>query len=55
MLPTCLTSWALEEFETVPRRYVEQRPGERPPSLEALLKVLRNKNAAVPQPKSQLN
>ena len=43
MLPTCLTSWALEEFETVPRHYIEQRPGEQPPKLEDLLIFLKTK------------
>ena len=28
-LPACLTSWALEEFETVPRHYVEKVLGEK--------------------------
>ena len=28
-LPACLTSWALEEFETVPRHYVEKVLGRR--------------------------
>ena len=23
-LPACLTSWAVQEFETVPRHYVEE-------------------------------
>ena len=23
-IPTCLTSWAIEEFETVPQRYIEK-------------------------------
>ena len=23
-MPTCLTSWAIEEFETVPQRYIEK-------------------------------
>ena len=27
-LPACLTSWAVEEFETVPREYIEKVPGE---------------------------
>ena len=26
-MPTCLTSWAIEEFETIPRRYIEKEPG----------------------------
>ena len=28
-LPACLTSWAVEEFETVPRHYVEKIWGKR--------------------------
>ena len=42
-LPACLTSWALEEFETVPLQYVKKLPGERAPKLEALLEVLEPK------------
>ena len=42
-LPACLTSWALEEFETVPRHYVEKVLGENTPQLEALLEVLESK------------
>ena len=30
-LPACLTSWAVEEFETVPRHYVEKFLGEKTP------------------------
>ena len=30
-LPACLTSWAVEEFETVPRKYIEKVPGEEAP------------------------
>ena len=41
--PACLTSWALEEFETVPRHYVEKVLGENTPQLEALLEVLESK------------
>ena len=42
-LPACLTSWALEEFETVPRHYVEKVLGEKTPQLDALLEVLEPK------------
>ena len=42
-LPACLTSWAVEEFETVPRHYVEKVLGENTPQLEALLEVLESK------------
>ena len=52
-LPACLTSWAVEEFETVPRHYVEKVLGEKSPQFDALLEVLepkmqqyRNKRAA---------
>ena len=52
-LPACLTSWAVEEFETVPRHYVEKVVGEKTPKFDALLEVLepkmqqyRNKRAA---------
>ena len=33
-LLTCLTSWAVEEFETVPRHYVEKVLGEKTPQLD---------------------
>ena len=42
-LPACLTSWALEEFETVPRHYVEKVLGEKTPKFDALLEVLEPK------------
>ena len=42
-LPACLTSWALEEFETVPRHYVEKVLGEKTPRFDALLEVLEPK------------
>ena len=42
-LPACLTSWAVEEFETVPRHYVEKVLGEKTPKFEALLAVLEPK------------
>ena len=42
-LLACLTSWALEEFETVPRHYVEEVLGEKMPQFDALLAVLEPK------------
>ena len=42
-LPACLTSWAVEEFETVPRQYVEKVRGEKTPRFDALLEVLEPK------------
>ena len=33
-LPACLTSWAVEEFETVRRKYIEKVPGEEAPIFE---------------------
>ena len=42
-LPACLTSWAVEEFETVPRKYIEKVPGEDAPIFETLLEVLKPK------------
>ena len=39
-LPACLTSWAVEEFETVHRHYVEKVLGEKTPKFDALLEVL---------------
>ena len=42
-LPACLTSWVVEEFETVPRQYVEKVLGEKTPQFDALLAVLEPK------------
>ena len=42
-IPVCLTSWAVEDFETVPRHYVEKVLGEKTPQLDALLEVLEPK------------
>ena len=42
-LPTCLTSLAVEEFETVPRNYIERVPGEETPIFETSLEVLESK------------
>ena len=42
-LPACLTSWAVEEFETVPRQYVEKVLGEKTPQFDALLDFLEPK------------
>ena len=39
-LPACLTSWAVEELETVSRHYVEKILGEKTPQFYALLEVL---------------
>ena len=30
-MPTCLKSWVIEEFEIVPKRYIEKEPGSYPP------------------------
>ena len=42
-LPACLTSWVVEEFETVPRKYIEKLPGEPSPTFSNLLEVLKPK------------
>ena len=42
-LPACLTSWAVEEFGTVPRPFVEKLPGQTSPRLEWLLEELKPK------------
>ena len=42
-LPACLTSWAVEEFETVPRHFVKKVLGEKTPEVDALLAVLEPK------------
>ena len=43
VLPACLTSWAVEEFEKVPRKYIEKVPGEPTPTFSNLLEVLQPK------------
>ena len=43
VLPACLTSSTVEEFETVPRKYIEKVPGEEAPIFETLLEVLKPK------------
>ena len=42
-LRACLTSWALKEFETVPRKYIEKVPGEEALIFENLLEFLKPK------------
>ena len=57
-LSACLTSWSVEEFETVPRKYIEKVPGEEPPIFECLLEVLKPKMQQYRSPRatrSELN
>ena len=42
-LPACLTSWVVEEFETVLHHFVEKVLGEKMPQFDALLVVLQPK------------
>ena len=42
-LPACLPSWAVEEFETVPRKHIEKIPGKEAPIFEILLGILKPK------------
>ena len=42
-VPTCLTSWAIEEFETVPRRFIEKELGCYSPWFDELLQILKPK------------
>ena len=42
-LPACLTSWDVEEFVTVPRKYVEKTPGEPSPTFSNFFEVLKPK------------
>ena len=42
-MPTCLTSWSIEEFETVPKRYIEKEPGSHPPRFDEFLEILKRK------------
>ena len=41
--PACLTSWAVDEFETFPRKYIEKVPGEEAAIFETLLEILKPK------------
>ena len=51
-LPACLTSWDVEEFETVPRKYTEKVPGEEAPIFESLLEILKQKMQQYRSPKA---
>ena len=51
-LPACSTSWAVEEFETVPRKYIEKVPGEEAPIFGTLLEVLKPKMQQYWSPRS---
>ena len=51
-LPACLTFWAVEEFETVPRKYIEKVPGEEAPIFETLLGVLKPKMQQYSSPRA---
>ena len=42
-LPVCLTTWAVEEFKTVPRNYIEKVPRESAPVFETLLEIIKPK------------
>jgi len=42
-IPTCLTSCAVEDFETVPRQYVEKVLSEKNPQFDASLEMLEPK------------
>ena len=41
--PASLTFWAVEDFETVPREYIQKVPGEAGPIFENLLEILKPK------------
>ena len=42
-LPACLTSWAVEEFETTPRHYFDKVLGQKNPQFDTLLQYLEPK------------
>ena len=42
-LPACLTSWTVEEFDTVLRKYIEKVPVEEATIFETLLEILKPK------------
>ena len=48
----CLTSWAVEEFETVPRKYIEELPEEPTPTFSNLLEVLKPKKQQYRSPRA---
>ena len=54
-LPACLTSWAVEEFETVPRKDIENIPGEEAPIFETLLDFLKPKMQQYRSPRATLS
>ena len=54
-LPVCLTSWAVEEFETVPRKYIEKVPGEDAPIFETLLEIHKPKMKQYRSPRATRN
>ena len=50
--PACLTSWAVEELETVPHKYIENVPGEAVPVFETLLEILKPKKQQYRSPRA---
>ena len=51
-VPACLTSWAVEEFETVPSKYIEKVRGEEAPVFETLLEILKPKMQQYKSPRA---
>ena len=51
-LPACLRSWAVEEFETVPRECIEKVPGEEAPIFQTLLEILKPKMQQCSSPRA---
>ena len=41
--PAALSSWAVEEFQTIPHQYFEKVLGENTPQFDALLELLEPK------------
>ena len=54
-LPAFLTSWAVEEFDTVPRKYIEKVPWEEALSFETLLEILKPKMQQYRSPRATRN
>ena len=54
-LPACLTSWAVEEFETVSRKYIQKVPGEEAPIFETLLEAQKPKMQQYRSPGANLS
>ena len=51
----CLTSWVVEEFDTLPRKYIEKVPGKSAPIFENPLEILKPKMQQYTNPRANLS